>query len=93
MKHWKRLYGLQATFVCPYCMDEFPLSKATIDHIQPRSRGGSSAPYNTVYSCKHCNNEKGSLNAEEYARWKETLDREEWKRLEFIRNGGLSQRG
>ena len=92
MTQWKKLYGTKATFICPYCLDEFPLSKATKDHIFPRSRGGSSESYNIVNCCKFCNNQKGSLTAEEYARWKETLDEEEWKKLEFIRNGGLSQR-
>lgn len=90
-KRWKRLYGLQATFVCPYCMCEYPLKNATYDHLIPRSRGGSSEPYNLVWACKRCNNEKGSLTPEEYATWKATLDNEVWKRLELIRTGRLSQ--
>lgn len=90
-KQWKHLYGMRATFICPYCMGEFALSKATIDHIVPQSRGGVSEPYNMVWCCKRCNNEKGSLTPEEYATWKATLDNEVWKRLEFIRNGGLSK--
>lgn len=90
-KQWKHLYGMRATFICPYCMGEFALSKATIDHLVPQSRGGVSEPYNMVWCCKRCNNEKGSLTPEEYATWKATLDNEVWKRLEFIRNGGLSK--
>lgn len=89
MKQWKRLYGLSATFICPYCLKEFPLSKATADHCVPRSRGGSSEPYNLVWACKRCNNEKGSLTPEEYATWKATLDNEVWKKLENIRTGRL----
>ena len=91
MKRWKHLYGITATFICPYCLGEFPLSKATADHCVPRSRGGASEPYNLVWACKRCNNEKGALTPEEYATWKATLDNEVWKRLEFIRNGGLSR--
>lgn len=91
MPRWKKLYGLSATFICPYCMKEFYLKNATIDHLVPRSRGGTSEPYNLVWACKRCNNEKGSLTPEEYATWKATLDNEVWKRLEFIRNGGLTK--
>lgn len=87
---WKRLYGLEATFVCPYCLETFPLKKATKDHLFPKSRGGSSEPSNIVLACKHCNNEKGALTPQEYELWKTTLDNEVWKRLEYIRNGGLS---
>ena len=89
-KQWKKLYRLTATFICPYCGGEFPLNKATIDHVIPASRQGSNEPYNLVWCCKRCNNEKGALTPEEYAIWKATLDNEVWKRLEFIRNGGLN---
>lgn len=90
MKHWRKLYRLTATFVCPYCLEEYPLSKATVEHLVPRSRGGTSDPANIVYCCKFCNNQKGSLTPEEYKIWRTTLDNEVWKRLEFIRNGGLN---
>lgn len=92
MKRWKKLYGLQATFICPYCLNEFSLKKATVDHIIPKSRGGSSESYNLVWACKRCNNEKGALTPEEYKTWKTTIDNEVWKRLEKIRNGGQYDR-
>lgn len=88
---WKRLYGLEATFVCPYCLKTFPIKKATKDHIRPYSRFHDNSPENIVLSCKSCNNEKGSLTPQEYEIWKTTTDRAEWLRLEFIRNGGLSR--
>lgn len=80
-KRWKKLYGLTATFICPYCLKEFPLIEATREHEPPRSRQKELGPSETVWACKECNNQKGALTAQEYA---------EWKRLEFIRNGGLS---
>lgn len=92
MKQWKELYGLQATFICPYCLEEFPLSKATKDHKNPYSRFKDNSEENIVLCCKYCNNEKGSLTPEEYARWKQTLDIEEWKHLEFLRTGRFKQR-
>ena len=82
MKQWKRLYGMDVTFVCPYCLKRFPLKYATRDHVQPKSRAGKTEPGNIVLCCRACNNQKGALTPEEYA---------EWKRLEFIRNGGLSR--
>lgn len=82
MKRWKRLYSSNGKFTCPYCLKEFPLSEATRDHKLPKSRGGRLDQNNIIIACKLCNNEKGSLTPEEYA---------EWKRLEFIRNGGLSR--
>ena len=87
---WKRLYGQEATFVCPYCLETFPLKKATKDHKLPYSRFHNNSPENIVLACKFCNNQKGALTPEEYELWKTTLDNEVWKRLEYIRNGGLS---
>lgn len=81
-RRWKKLYGHTISFVCPYCLKQFPLSEATKDHILPRSRGGKTESSNIVLSCPRCNREKGALDDKEYA---------EWKRLEFIRNGGLTR--
>lgn len=91
MRRWKRLYDSNATFICPYCLKEFPMKKATKDHINPWSRFHDNSPENIVYACKSCNTEKGALTAEEYETWKTTEDWIVWKRLEFIRNGGLSR--
>lgn len=82
MSRWRKLYESQGFFQCPYCLKQFPLSKATKDHVIPASRGGKTDDTNLVLSCSTCNAQKGALTAEEYA---------EWKRLEFIRNGGLSR--
>lgn len=42
---------------------------ATVDHIIPKSRGGNSAPINTVVCCRKCNGEKGNLTGVEYRAW------------------------
>lgn len=81
MKKWKKLYGLSATFLCPYCQKVFSMVEATKEHEPPQSRQKEFGKSEVIWACKKCNNEKGSLTAQEYA---------EWKRLEFIRNGGLS---
>lgn len=82
MKRWKKLYGIDGTFTCPYCLKTLPIEQATRDHRIPRSRGGKTSPENIEIVCEKCNNEKGALTPSEY---------EEWLRLNFIRNGGLSR--
>ena len=42
---------------------------ATVDHIIPKSRGGTSSPINTVMCCRKCNNEKGNFTGVEYRAW------------------------
>lgn len=81
-RRWKKLYGSQFSFVCPYCLRTLPIKESTKDHVIPRSRGGKTEPQNIVLSCQSCNSEKGSLTPEEY---------KQWKKLEYIRNGGLSR--
>ena len=82
MKKWKQLYAINGMFTCPYCLKQYPIKEATKDHINPLSRFHDKSKENIVLSCKKCNGEKGALTAEEYA---------EWKRLNFIRCGGLSR--
>lgn len=81
-RKWKKLYGQTISFVCPYCLKTVPLSDATKEHEPPKSRQKELGPSQVFLACKKCNNEKGSLTIEEY---------KEWKRLEFIRNGGLAR--
>lgn len=80
-RRWKKLYGSEYFITCPYCLQQIPFSEATIEHEPPQSRQKTEGPSKKIWACKKCNNQKGALTAQEYA---------EWKRLEFIRNGGLS---
>ena len=79
---WKKLYGHTISFVCPYCLKTVPIAEATKEHEPPKSRQEECGESQVFLVCKKCNNEKGSLTLEEYR---------EWKRLEFIRNGGLAR--
>lgn len=81
-KKWKRLYEQRAVFICPYCLKEYPVDEATVEHEPPQSRQKELGISRKFWACKKCNNEKGALTIEEYILW---------KKLEFIRNGGLSQ--
>lgn len=47
--------------VCAYC----GRTAATIDHVLPRSRGGSDSWENLVACCVRCNNAKGNRTAKE----------------------------
>jgi 5-methylcytosine-specific restriction endonuclease McrA len=50
---------------CQYCGRQFAPSDLTLDHVQPRSRGGESTWDNLVACCKRCNHLKGSRTPEE----------------------------
>jgi 5-methylcytosine-specific restriction endonuclease McrA len=53
---------------CAYCGKEnAPLE---VEHIVPKSRGGTDWVSNLTIACHDCNQEKGNLTAEEYARFK-----------------------
>jgi len=46
--------------ICQYCRVSFPLSKLTLDHVVPKSKGGGKSWNNLVASCKKCNQKKGN---------------------------------
>ena len=46
-------------FSCQYCSTELSFRDATIDHILPRSQGGTTTWLNVVAACHHCNRKKG----------------------------------
>ena len=45
---------------CQYCAEAMPPSELTLDHVAPRSRGGSSTWENLVACCHECNRHKGN---------------------------------
>lgn len=50
-------------FRCVYCGGVFPGEQLSLDHVQPRMRGGDSSPGNLVTACQACNTRKGSRAA------------------------------
>jgi len=42
-----------------YCGEQFPAEELTVDHVQPRVRGGDRSEGNLVTACRACNNLKG----------------------------------
>ena len=50
---------------CQYCGTVLAAAELTLDHVIPRSRGGSSTWENLVACCHPCNNRKGNRTPEE----------------------------
>ena len=88
---WRKLYSAQIEFTCPYCLQQFPIIKATKEHEPPLSRQKELGASCILLACKKCNNEKGALSAEEYKRWKTTKNFAEFATLEAIRNGNFNK--
>ncbi len=55
---------------CNGCKEIFSFSDMTIDHIIPRSRGGTDALENLQLLCQSCNSSKGAHTQEEWVRGK-----------------------
>ena len=50
-------------FRCVYCGELFPPDALSLDHVQPRMRGGDNSEGNLVTACRADNTRKGSLPA------------------------------
>jgi 5-methylcytosine-specific restriction endonuclease McrA len=53
---------------CVYCGERFEPDLLTVDHVQPRMRGGDRSGGNLVTACEACNARKGSLRLAEFLR-------------------------
>ncbi len=51
--------------VCQYCGDHFPNHQLSLDHVIPRSRGGTTTWENVVCACLECNIRKGGRTPKE----------------------------
>ncbi len=63
--HRHRLYGEQEG-LCTGCDTHFPFKVMEVDHILPRSKGGSDHYENLQSLCTHCNRSKGSKTMAEW---------------------------
>lgn len=52
-------------YTCQYCGAVMP-ARLEVDHIIPKSRGGSTTPDNLVSACHDCNHAKGDMTAVEF---------------------------
>lgn len=53
---------------CVYCGGVFPEEELTVDHVQPRVRGGDHSGGNVVTACGGCNTLKGSRRIADFLR-------------------------
>ena len=52
-------------FSCQYCLTPLRYGEATVDHVTPRSQGGTTTWHNVVTACHPCNRKKGGRTPEE----------------------------
>ncbi len=53
---------------CVYCGERFEPDALTVDHLQPRMRGGDRSGGNLVTACGGCNARKGALRLSQFLR-------------------------
>lgn len=75
---WKKQIKEQWNYQCAYCGSEENL---TIDHIVPRSKGGSDFSKNVVCSCNECNQEKSHNDWEEWYITKNFYDKKRHQKI------------
>ena len=63
--HRHRLYGEQEG-VCNGCDTHFPFKVMEVDHVLPKSRGGTDHFKNLQLLCSHCNRSKGNKTMAEW---------------------------
>ena len=51
---------------CVYCGEAFPPQALSVDHVQPRARGGDNSGGNLVSACGACNTRKGHRRLAEF---------------------------
>jgi len=55
-------------FQCVYCGERFAPDALTVDHVQPKMRGGDRSGGNLVTACGGCNARKGALRLSHFLR-------------------------
>lgn len=65
---------------CVYCSHVFPVEELTLDHVQPRVKGGDHSEGNLVACCSDCNTAKSGEAAWSF------LARHPELRANFLRN-------
>ena len=53
-------------YKCKYCLKQLTRFSATLDHIQPVSKGGDNSFDNLTTACLHCNSERGNKPVVDY---------------------------
>ncbi len=59
VKKWRKRF-MAAHNYCHWCGCKLRRDNATIDHLVPKSKGGSNRKANLRLSCSNCNNRRGN---------------------------------
>lgn len=62
---------------CHYCGEEITKKNATVDHITPKSKGGTNNIDNLALCCKSCNSSKGEKTVDDY-RLRVAIKKSKW---------------
>jgi 5-methylcytosine-specific restriction endonuclease McrA len=65
-KNYRMIIWKKCSKKCFYCSKKLNFGEMTIDHILPKSRGGSNHKRNKVAACAECNSRKGNLLLDEF---------------------------
>ena len=68
------------SFTCAYCSEVFDEQDRSLDHVEPRVKGGDHSDGNLVTACKACNELKAGRAA-----WSFLAD-DEVRRANFLKN-------
>lgn len=70
-KNWKpprfrkKVLFNRDSWKCQFCSTQLNGKSITIDHVIPKSRGGTTSWHNCVSACKNCNKKKSNMTPEE----------------------------
>lgn len=67
-------------YLCVYCARVLPANELTLDHVEPRLKGGDRSDGNLVTCCRPCNTAKGGTPAWAF------LARQPERRANFLRH-------
>ena len=62
-KHRRQRLFMEHGGQCYWCSKNLSVEECTLDHLMPRSRGGTDALKNLVIACAPCNWGRGSMAA------------------------------
>jgi 5-methylcytosine-specific restriction endonuclease McrA len=54
---------------CKYCRKQVKTKLLTLDHKQPKSKGGKNGQKNLACCCFECNQRKGAMSEAEFLEW------------------------
>jgi len=86
----RRNVGKRDHYTCQYCGDQPGVETITIDHVIPRSQGGTSSWTNCVAACEPCNARKADRTPEQAGmKLRHRPVRPEWKPFYAAQGGRI----